>query len=50
MTNNDLNPSNRNIFPLTLPLSPRGEGWGEGRFGHLELGLGIYLGFGICDL
>jgi hypothetical protein len=22
----------------------------QNRFGHLELGLGIYLGFGICDL
>jgi len=30
-------------FPLTLPLSPKGEGRGEGEFGHLNL-------FGICNL
>jgi len=35
--------------PLTLSLSPR-ERWGEGCFGHLNLELGYYLGFGFWDL
>lgn len=38
------------ISPLTLSLSPGGRGWGEGRFGHLELKFGNYLEFEICDL
>jgi hypothetical protein len=33
--------------PFPLPL---GRGWGEGCLGHLKLGIGAYLEFGICDL
>jgi hypothetical protein len=45
------NPNNQNPnFPLTPPSPPRGEGKGEGGFGHLKLIIGIYLGFGIWTL
>jgi len=39
----------RKLIPLTLSLSPVGRGWGEGRFGHLALDVGICLEFVIWN-
>jgi len=45
--NNKQIPMTKFLIPSPPPSPLRGEGRGEGRFAYLDMGVGIYLRFGI---